>query len=248
MVALADLVAYTDRLLNDPALPDGCPNGLQIAGREQVQTLASGVTASLALIDAAIEAGADALLVHHGYFWKNEDPRLIGMKKQRIARLLAADISLIAYHLPLDRHPIYGNNAQLARLLEIQPESTLPAEPLVWLGSLQHPCDGGAFAERIAARLRRIPLHIPAQRPIRRLAWCSGGAQGYIEAAARAGVDAYLTGEVSEYTVHIAREYGIHFYAAGHHATERYGAAALGEHLAREFGLSHRFIEIENPA
>jgi dinuclear metal center YbgI/SA1388 family protein len=252
MATVYELVRYADELLKIAAFKDYCPNGLQVEGRAQVRTLVSGVSASLALLDAAIDHGADAVLVHHGYFWKGEDARVVGYKKQRLQRLLAADVSLIAYHLPLDAHPELGNNAQLGKLLGLRVTGAFDTESglgLGLIGEVDAPCDGDQFALHIARTLGRAPLHVAGlQRPIRTIAWCSGGAQGYIERAAALGVDAYLTGEVSEYTVHIARETGLHFFAAGHHATERYGVRALGEHLAQRFGLHHEFIDLDNPA
>lgn len=248
MTHIKELQTYCNELLNVENFQDYCPNGLQVAGREQVNKIVSGVTASLELVEAAIAAEADLLLVHHGYFWKNEAPCIVGIKKRRIARLLAADINLLAYHLPLDAHPVYGNNAQLGLTLGLEAEGTLAAAPLVWQGRCAEAMRGEVMAERIHQALGRAPLHIAgSERPIRRVAWCSGGAQGYIEAAAAAGVDAYISGEISEPTTHLARELGLHYFAAGHHATERYGAYALGEHLAAHFELKHEFIDIDNP-
>ena len=251
MVQLRELTSYCDDLLEADRFRDYCPNGLQVEGSGQVNKIVTGVTASQALIDAAIEAEADVLLVHHGYFWKGEDARVVGVKKQRIASLLDAGISLVAYHLPLDAHPVYGNNVQLAQVLDISVEGRLQegADPAIGLyGRLDKPMSGKAFAQHIAGALGREPLHIDNRaQEVSTVAWCTGAAQGYIEQAIELGVDAYITGEVSESTVHIARETGIHFYAAGHHATERYGAKALGEHLAANFGIDQQFIDIDNP-
>lgn len=252
MVTLTDLVRYTDTLLSVGTFKDYCPNGLQVEGRAQVQTLVSGVSASARLLDAALALNADAILVHHGYFWKGEDARIIGYKKQRLQRLLKADVSLVAYHLPLDAHPQLGNNAQLAQVLGINITGAFDTESgpkLGLVGEFAQPYSGEQFAAHIERALARAPLHVAgAASRIKTIAWCSGGAQGYIDRAAALGVDAYLTGEVSEYTVHIARETGLHFFAAGHHATERYGVQALGAHLAQHFGLRHEYVEIENPA
>ena len=252
MVHLRDLVRYLDDLLEAERFSDYCPNGLQVEGAATVSKLVCGVTASQALIDAAVEAGADAILVHHGYFWKGEAAPVVGMKKQRLARLLEHNISLLAYHLPLDAHPIYGNNVQLAQVLDLNVEGSFgpPGNPAIGLyGRLASPLDAGQLAGQIAQRLNRPPLHVgDPSAMVHSLAWCTGGAQGLIEEATRLGVDAYLTGEVSEPTVHVARENGLHFYAAGHHATERYGARALGEHLAGHFGIEQEFIDIDNPA
>ena len=252
MVHLRDLVRYLDDMLEADRFADYCPNGLQVEGAATISRLVSGVTASQALIEAAIDSGADAILVHHGYFWKGEAAPVVGMKKRRLARLLQHEISLLAYHLPLDAHPVYGNNVQLARVLGFNVEGSFgPASnPGIGLyGSLAKPLEAGELAAQIGRRLARPPLHVgdPGE-PVRTLAWCTGGAQGFIEEAALLGVDAYLTGEVSEPTIHVARENGLHFYAAGHHATERYGARALGEHLAGHFGIEQEFIDIDNPA
>jgi dinuclear metal center YbgI/SA1388 family protein len=247
MVELRELAAYADRLLAIGDFSDYCPNGLQVQGRPRVERLVAGVTASQALLDAAVEA--DAILVHHGYFWKGEDPRVIGMQRNRLKTLLGRDISLLAYHLPLDAHPRYGNNAQLAAVLGLEIETSFgPGSGIGLLGRLPTPVSGSRFAAHIAARLHREPLYVPgAVAQLRRIGWCTGAAQSLMEAAVAEGVDAFLTGEVSERTVHIARETGVHFYAAGHHATERYGVKALGEHIARHFQLDFQFIDIDNP-
>lgn len=252
MTQLSELVSYTDRLLSIDSFNDYCPNGLQVEGRTEVNTLVGGVTACQALLDEAIERQADAVLVHHGYFWKGENPRVIGMKQRRLATLLRHDISLIAYHLPLDAHLEFGNNAQLARVLDLNIIGTTGGNQrtpgLVMLGETINPMPGPAFAAHLTARLHRNPLHIAGHDiPIKRLAWCTGGAQSYIEQAFEAGADAFLTGEASEQTVHFARENHLHFFAAGHHATERYGVQALGTHLAERFGLNFTFVEIDNP-
>lgn len=249
-LSLEQLVETADRYLESARIQDYCPNGLQVQGREQVRLLVSGVTASQQLLDAAVAAGADAILVHHGYFWKNEDARLIGMKHRRIKTLLSHDISLLAYHLPLDVHPEVGNNVQLGRRLGLQDIRPLPgdAKGLIWHGELPQAQSAADFGRQVADVLQREPLVVDGRRAIRRLAWCTGGAQGYIDQAIAAGVDAYLTGEVSEQTVHSARENGVSFFAAGHHATERYGVQALGDHLAAQLGIQHLFIDCDNPA
>lgn len=251
MVDRATLVDYCNQLLQSDAFQDYCPNGLQVEGTQQVQRLVTGVTASQALVDAAVAAGAQMLLVHHGYFWKGEAAPITGIKQRRLKALLANDLNLLAYHLPLDVHGELGNNVQLARLLGWSVLGGLePGNPRsVGLhGELPEAVDGAVLAGQLTAALRREPLHIAGNdRPIKRIAWCTGAAQGYIERAISLGVDAYVTGEVSEPTVHAAREHGIHFFAAGHHATERYGVRALGEHLAGHFGIEHQFIDIDNP-
>lgn len=250
-VALSALVEEADRYLNAAAIADYCPNGLQVQGRAEVRRIVSGVTASQALLDAALDAQADLVLVHHGYFWKNEDPRVIGIKQRRLKTLLVNDISLLAYHLPLDVHPEVGNNVQLARRLGLIVEGPLePGNPrsVGLVGSLPQALSAAEFAQRIEVALGRSPLVVEGSQPIRRVAWCTGGAQGYIEQAVAAGVDAYVTGEVSEPTVHIARENDLSFFAAGHHATERYGVQALGDYLAQRFDIEHVFVDIPNPA
>lgn len=248
MVNLHELQSYIDQLLEVAAFEDYCPNGLQVEGRAEVRRLVAGVTACQALVDAAAARGADALLVHHGYFWKGEAAVITGTKRRRIKSLLDAGISLFGYHLPLDAHPEYGNNAQLAPRLGARVEGRFGPGQLGMHGTLARETDPKAFADQIAAALGRAPLHIASHdRPLRTVAWCTGAAQGFIEAAAALGVDAYVSGEISEQTVHAARELGIDYYAAGHHATERYGAQALGRHLAEHFALEFEFIDIPNP-
>ena len=245
------ILNHLNDLLQSDRIRDYCPNGLQVQGREQVAHIVTGVTANQALIDAAIERGADTLLVHHGYFWKGEDACITGIKRERLKALLQHDINLFAYHLPLDVHPTLGNNAQLAKVLELTEEGPInPADPSMPgnVGRLPQAMTGREFSHWIAERLQRQPLHIGEDNDIiETVAWCTGGAQGYLQAAIDAGVDAYITGEINEPAVHLARETGTHFYSAGHHATERYGAKALGEHLAAEFGLTVEFIDVDNP-
>ncbi|MDI9332348.1 MAG: Nif3-like dinuclear metal center hexameric protein [Alphaproteobacteria bacterium] len=244
-----DLLQAADALLQPARFKDYGPNGLQVEGKPQVRHLVSGVTASLALIDAAIESGADAILVHHGLFWRGQDGRVTGWMKQRLARLLTHDISLLAYHLPLDAHPDLGNNAQLAQHLGLQVQGAFGEQDLGLWGQGTS-TDPQVVLNQIRQQLGREPLCVQpdSQRPWRRIAWCSGGAQGYFEAAIAAGADAFLTGEISEPQAHLARETGVAFLACGHHATERYGAPAVAQHLADELGLSHQFIDIPNPA
>ena len=251
MVALSELTAYLDRYLEVRRFRDYCPNGLQVEGRAQVNSLVSGVTACLELVEAAIAADADAILVHHGYFWKGEPAPVVGMKARRLRRLLETGTSLLAYHLPLDAHPEVGNNACLARELNLQTEGVLDADqaaPLASFGRTAAPLDPSAFAREIGQALGREPLWIPgAAGTIHSVGWCTGAAQDYIHYAVSKGLDAFVSGEVSERTTHVAREEGVHYFAAGHHATERYGVQALGAHLAEEFSLTHRFIEVANP-
>jgi len=251
VMLLKDLLGYLDELLNVHAFDDYAPNGLQVEGRGQIKKIIGGVTASQALVDAAIERQADAVLVHHGYFWKGEDPCVTGIKRRRLQALLAADISLLAYHLPLDAHPELGNNAQLARLFDCSVEGSFGGRgghDLVLYGEFTQPLMASEFKKVIADRLGREPLHLPGKdRPLRRIAWCSGGAQSYFEAAVAMGVDVYISGEVSEQCTHLARESGVHYFAAGHHATERYGVQALGQHLSERYELTFEFVDIDNP-
>lgn len=250
-VSLDELMLELTRELKPEQFKDYCPNGLQVQGKNSVGRLISGVTACQALIDAAISRKADAILVHHGYFWRGEEAVLTGIKQRRIRTLLQHDISLIAYHLPLDAHAQLGNNAQLAAILGFQPTAALSRQnnhDMGLLAQLPAAMSGGELASLLASRLDREPLHIAGtDREIRSVAWCTGAAQGYIEQAINAGADAYISGEISEQTVHLAREYGIHYFAAGHHATERYGVQALGQLLAQRFDLQHEFIDIDNP-
>jgi dinuclear metal center YbgI/SA1388 family protein len=242
-----EIERYTDQLLDVPGFKDYGPNGLQVEGRASVARLVSGVTASRALIDAAIEARADAIVVHHGLFWRGQDGRLTGWLGERVRRLMAHGINLFAYHLPLDAHPQLGNNAQFGGRLGLAADARFGEQALGFAGAAQTSLD--ELAERVADVLGRAPLVLPGDgRALARVGWCTGGAQGYFEAAIAAGCDAFLTGEVSEPQAHLARETGVAFLACGHHATERFGAPALGEHLAERFGLEHRFIHIDNPA
>lgn len=244
------LIQAIEQFLNVSAIADYCPNGLQVEGKTQIKRIVSGVTASQALIDAAIELQADAVLVHHGYFWKGEDQRIIGMKQRRIKALLVNDINLLAYHLPLDVHPEVGNNVQLAERLGLTISGPLePDNPnnVGLLGELDTPLSATEFAARIEQALDRTPLVVDHQQPIKHVAWCTGAAQGYIQHAIEQGADAFITGEVSERTFHEAQENNISFFAAGHHATERYGVQALGEWLAERFDLEHHYVECPNP-
>ena len=251
MVSLRELVDYCDQLLEADSFQDYCPNGLQVEGRAEVAHVVSGVTASQALIDTAVERGADLVLVHHGFFWKGEDARITGMKRRRLARLLAGQLSLLAYHLPLDAHPELGNNARLAQRLGVSEQGRFGAAggpDLACFGTLETALSVADLSARIGDALGRQPQCVDSgPQTIRSVGWCTGAAQSYLEEAARRGLDAFISGEISEPTVHIAREYGIHYFAAGHHATERYGVQALGEHLARRFAIEHTFVDIENP-
>ena len=245
-----------EKILNEKLQPqqikDYSPNGLQVEGTPEVKRIVTGVTASQALIDKAVELNADALLVHHGYFWKGEPEPIRGMKGKRIRTLIKNDINLMGYHLPLDIHPELGNNAELARLLDIEVEGGLEGHPqsVAMFGKLRKPMTGTEFAEKINQVLNREPLHIApenADKMIETVGWCTGGGQDYIELAAANGLDAFISGEISERTTYSAREQDIHYFAAGHHATERYGIKALGEWLAKEHDLDVEFIDIDNP-
>jgi len=247
------LVAACDRELAVERFRDYTINGLQVEGRDGVRRVLSGVTASQALLDEAVAWEADLVLVHHGYFWKNEPVAITGMKRRRIQALLAHEINLLAYHLPLDAHATLGNNAELGRRLGFAVEGCADGElgeGLLWLGAPAAGLDARGLADHVGRVLAREPLLVeaPGGGEIRRVAWCTGGAQDMIAAAREAGADAFISGEISERTTHLARELGIHYLAAGHHATERYGVQALGEWLAGQFDIEHRFVDIDNPA
>lgn len=243
-----ELQGMLDELLDCGRFNDYCPNGLQVEGRAEIQRVVCGVSASRALIERAIALRADAIIVHHGWFWRGEDARITGIRRQRLGLLLAQDINLFGYHLPLDAHPELGNNVQLGRVLDWQMDGVCREQPLVWTGHLVCPMPAGEVARLVAARLAREPLLVgDPRRQVRHVAWCSGGAQGYFEQAIAAGADLYLSGEISEQTVHLARESGVAYLAAGHHATERYGIRALCAYLAQHCGLEASFVDIDNP-
>ena len=245
---LNELRDYIGNLLQVSRFRDYCPNGVQVEGRAQVQRIASGVTASQRLLEAAAGWGADAVLVHHGYFWRSEEAAISGIKKQRIAHLLRHDMSLLAYHLPLDAHPELGNNAQLARLLGFVEHGRFGEQDIACYGELAQAQSLEKLCAHVGTVLQRTPQVIGAgQREVRRIAWCTGAAQGYFEQAVALGVDAFLTGEISEQNVHVAQESGVAFICAGHHATERYGVQALGAHLAAQCAVEHRYFEMDNP-
>lgn len=251
-ISRLELQNYLDGMLRVSEISDYCPNGLQVEGTGNIDKIVTGVTASQALVNAAIEANADALIVHHGYFWKGESQAVTGMKKRRLSALLTNDLNLFAYHLPLDVHPEFGNNRQLASILDIQNISAVTGvKPVgvVMQGNFEEPIEGLALQAKLQQLLGRdVLIEGPMSKPISTLAWCTGGGQGFIEQAVELGVDAFITGEVSEQTVHTAREMGITFFAAGHHATERYGVKSLGEHIKQQFDVSVEFIDIDNPA
>lgn len=245
------LAQYLDALLQVGNFSDYCPNGLQVEGKTDIKRLVTGVTASRALVEAAIAADADAILVHHGYFWRGESATLCGYKAERLKLLFAHNINLYAYHLPLDCHAEFGNNVQLAKQLDIEvleAKNIDGIDNIFYAGQLKQPLPSHDFYQHLTQRLSRPPLHIASKKPtIQTLAWCTGAAHRYIEQAVAQGVDAFITGEASEATTHIAREADIHFFAAGHHATERYGVQALGQHLAKHFGIEQQFVDIDNP-
>lgn len=252
------LLAALDVLLQPECFKDYCPNGLQVEGQPEVRKIVSGVTASRALIEAAIASGADTLLVHHGLFWRGHDGRVTGWMRQRLALLLAHNINLLAYHLPLDAHPVLGNNAQLGLRLGLQETGRFGEQQLGWVGTPLPDTAGvveGGFAsvQGLADHVQSVAGHAvlvvgDPLRPLRRIGWCTGGAQGYFEAAIAAGVDAFITGEISEPQAHYARECGVAYLACGHHATERFGAPAVAAHVAAQLGVAHVFIDIDNPA
>ena len=251
MVERQHLLAAFDALLQPERFKDYGPNGLQVEGRAQIGTIVSGVTASLALIEAAVVARADAIFVHHGLFWRGQDGRVTGWMRQRLGLLLQHNISLFAYHLPLDAHPELGNNAQLAARLGFSPQGRFGEQQLGWLGQASAPfmASPQLLASHIETTLGRpVTLVAGKSGPVQRLAWCTGGAQGYFEDAMAAGAEVFITGEISEPQAHYARECGASFIACGHHASERYGAPAVAAHVAAQLGLAHQFIDIDNPA
>ena len=251
MISRDELAIYLHEYLACDDFNDYAPNGVQVEGGSSINRICTAVTASEAVIQQAVEQDVDALLVHHGYFWRGEEPVLTGMKRRRIGKLIKHNINLFAYHLPLDCHSDLGNNACLGKLFEldaIKMHSVGKITNLLWSGALTKPLTAEEFSGQILAKLKRAPLHVSGtDKLIQRVAWCSGGAQDYIEDANRLGVDAYFSGEISERTYYQAQELGIHYFACGHHATERYGIQALGQHLSERFKLQHQFIDSDNP-
>ncbi|WP_020409642.1 Nif3-like dinuclear metal center hexameric protein [Hahella ganghwensis] len=252
MVQQQVLLSRLNEWLQPNMVRDFCPNGLQVEGCHEIKKILCGVTATQALIDRALETGADTLLVHHGYFWKSENPSIVGMKRRRLASLLVNNINLFAYHLPLDIHPEFGNNAGLARQLELVVEGQIDAggtPGLLWYGRLPRPMTHTDLNEYVSHRLSRAPLVVSGgKEKVETVAWCTGGAQGFIDDAHALGVDAYISGEISEQTTHSAREQGITYIAAGHHASERYGVQLLGERVRKEFDVIVEYCELANPA
>jgi dinuclear metal center YbgI/SA1388 family protein len=244
-----EIESYLHTLLDVGRFRDYGPNGLQVEGRAEIRRIVSGVTASRALIEAAIADGADAILVHHGLFWRGQDGRITGWLKQRLELLLQHQVNLFAYHLPLDAHAELGNNAQLGQRLSLTADGRFGEQDLGFIGTSDVTLSFDELTKRVGTTLGRGVTAVPGDgRPLRRVAWCTGGAQGYFEGAIAAGADAFITGEISEPQAHYARETGVGFIACGHHASERYGAPAVAAHVAGHFGLDHRFIDIDNPA
>ena len=243
-----DLNNYLNALLQPERFSDYCPNGLQVEGKQEIRHIVTGVTASMGLLEAALQANADAVLVHHGYFWRGEASPIVGIKKRRIQFLLQHEMNLFAYHLPLDMHPELGNNVMLAKQLGLKITGKTGEKEMLLLAELNAPQTLQTLVNLIEAKLSRRPQVIgDLNKPVKTVALCTGAAQGYIEQAVAANVDVYLSGEISEQTVHVARESGVSYISAGHHATERYGIQALGEHLAQKFSLQHTFVDCDNP-
>lgn len=252
---LNTLVNILNEELCSQEITDYCPNGLQVEGKSEVSIIVTGVTASMALIEQAIALNADAILVHHGYFWKGESPLVIGMKKRRLQKLLNHDISLISYHLPIDVHPSLGNNAQLGRLLSLENVSPLPIKPkgIVMSGKFKQSISHNQLSDLLSGTLNRQIVSVGNKSMIKNIAWCTGGGQSFIDQVAQVKnenqtIDAFISGEISEQTTHSAMEQEIDFFAAGHHATERYGVKAVGEWLKEVHSLNVHFIDIDNPA
>jgi dinuclear metal center YbgI/SA1388 family protein len=243
-----DLNNYLNALLQPERFGDYCPNGLQVEGKHEINNIVTGVTASMALLEAALQVNADAVLVHHGYFWRGEAPPITGIKKRRIQFLLQHEINLFAYHLPLDAHAELGNNVMLAKQLGLNITGKTGEKEMLLLTELNAQQSLQTFAKLVETKLGRTPQVIgDLTKSVKTVALCTGAAQGYIEQALAANVDVYISGEISEQTVHVARESGMSYISAGHHATERYGIQALGEHLAQKFTLKHTFIDCDNP-
>lgn len=247
-IHINELNNYLNLLLQPERFSDYCPNGLQVEGKTHISKIVTGVTASMALLEAALQANADAILVHHGYFWRGEAQSIIGIKKRRIQFLLQHHINLFAYHLPLDAHAELGNNVMLAKQLGLTITGKTGEKEMLLLAELTAPQSLQTFAQLIETKLMRTPQVIgDLNKKLKTVALCTGAAQGYIGQALAVNADAYISGEISEQTVHVARESGMSYISAGHHATERYGIQALGEHLAQKFGLQHTFIDCDNP-
>ena len=249
-VTRQNLLEYLNTLLDINSFKDYSPNGLQVEGNPEIKKIITGVTACKALLDVAVSKKADAIIVHHGYFWPGENQSIVGMKQRRLKTLLENNINLFAYHLPLDAHPKFGNNVLLGKALNISDSNfTAESEPLVKFGNLDKEVSSKELHALINKTLGRESLHIKAENDakISKVAWCTGAAQKFIDVANEFGADAYISGEISEATTHFARENNIHYFAAGHHATEKFGVEALGKHVATKFNVECEFIDIENP-
>ena len=251
MAKLQDIIQWCDQTLKSPEFKDYAPNGLQIEGKTEVHKILAAVTASQDAIDAAIRENADLLLVHHGYFWKGEAYPITGMRGKRIKSLIQHDISLLAYHLPLDSHPSLGNNAAIADLLKLERIEALdPSEghPIGNIGYLNQPMPVEDFKKFVSEKLKFDAIHLPADKTmIEKVGFCTGGAQDFIIKAAEQGCDAYISGEVSERTFYEAKELGVHYFACGHHATERYGVQRLGQAISEQFDIEYVYFELNNP-
>ena len=241
---------YLQDLLSVDVFQDYCPNGLQVEGSRKISNIVSSVSASLDAIEQAIALKADALLVHHGLFWKGDSQSITGITKNRLSLLLQHDINLFAYHLPLDVHKTYGNNALFAKCMHWDVTGTFDLMGVKDLGCYSEvELDATELTAQLTTKLQREPLYLSggSSSKIKSVAWCSGAAQDGITTAKAMGADAYISGEVSERTYYLAKELGIHYFAAGHHATEVFGVRALGEHLADKYNLKHSFVNIDNP-
>jgi dinuclear metal center YbgI/SA1388 family protein len=251
MAALQEIIQWCNDTLKTHEFKDYAPNGLQIEGRSEVKKIVCAVTASQEAIDAAVAQQADLLLVHHGYFWKGEAYPITGMRGKRIKTLIQHDISLVAYHLPLDSHPMLGNNAAIADLLELEIFEALDASerhPIGNIGYLKQALTPEAFKDLLTERLGFQTIHLPAdKKTIQKVGFCTGAAQDFISKAAEQNCDAYISGEVSERTYYEAKELDVHYYACGHHATERYGVQRLGKAISEQFNLEYSYFELNNP-
>ncbi|OSI13133.1 Nif3-like dinuclear metal center hexameric protein [Neisseria canis] len=249
MVTRQEILDWCGNTLQVANFTDYAPNGLQVEGCTNIGKIVTSVTASLAAIEYAVAQQADMLLVHHGMFWKSEPVTITGWKKQRIATLLQHQINLVGYHLPLDAHPELGNNAQLAKRMGWVLEKQTGEQNLLNIGCLSEKQSLTVVAAMLAHTLEREPVVVgDHSKQIKKLAWCTGGAQNFFQQAIDEQVDAYITGEISESQYHLANETGVAFISAGHHATERYGVQALGEAIRGRFGVELYCFDEQNPA
>ncbi|VFP83679.1 Nif3-like dinuclear metal center hexameric protein [Buchnera aphidicola] len=227
---------------------DYTPNGLQVEGRSEINKIITGVTACQNLLKIAIQHNADAIIVHHGYFWNNQDKRVLGMHRHRLKTLLSNDINLYSWHIPLDVHPKFGNNVQLGKLLNININNNI--NPYVLQGQFKKKYTVTSLINMIKKKLNRTPFHYGKTGPkyINNVAWCTGKGQNFFHQVTNLNIDAYLTGEISEETIHIAEENNIHFFSLGHHATEKSGIYLLGKWLSHQYhNLQIKFIDVYNP-